>query len=625
MNDETVSSDDLANLDVDTIPWIISKNVFNNQREHGYKLHPGDLLKLGKYLLKIREIKTSCDEWDRKKTFESGEVMKILNNNNNNNRHNHNNINVNVSNEHNSNENNNKENNNKENNNIDYNNNENNNKLIDISSNPLQNNNQSDNIHLLNLNENYVRHSVQNNYANNIDNIIEVSENDDNSNIKNDDNKSDFTPKYNVIKNINFLKRNSEQTNELGRRNKKLNTSCCDVIFRNKRQSFNQDCYNKYSYSFIKNKYINNNVKNTKISTIISQTDISNNRNKPICRICLCSEHDNINPLINPCECSGTMKYIHLECLRYLIKSKVKKTETENCKMFTFKSLECEICKTTYSEKVKLKNNKVYNILDFEKPEKEYITLDGFIKEAPKEKTIFIVYFKNNNSIKIGRASDANIRLSDISVSRAHALINKYNGDYYLNDTNSKFGTLISAGNKFSILNNKPFYIQKGKIYYHFLMTKTFCAMLTCYKPKFLPYINYNEFYDLNFLNKQQKDDKGFPKKTTRSVSEFDSNSSSINKKPTKTMFDSLVEQNNKLENKCININKNEDVEEKNKTQDKELNNINKSNIVSLFNRSNNNVSVNNMSNCVHDGNNMINDGGDDLIIHQSGNQLNNN
>ena len=90
-------------------------------------------------------------------------------------------------------------------------------------------------------------------------------------------------------------------------------------------------------------------------------------------------------------------------------------------------------------------------------------------------------------------------------------------------------------------------------------------------------------------------------------------------------MFDSLAEQNNKLENKCIDINKNEDAEEKNKTQDKELNNINKSNIVSLFNRSNNNVSFNNMSNCVHDGNNIINDGGDNLLIHQSVNQFNNN
>lgn len=40
------------------------------------------------------------------------------------------------------------------------------------------------------------------------------------------------------------------------------------------------------------------------------------NANVPICRICLCDDYDLENPLINPCKCSGTMKYIHLLCLR---------------------------------------------------------------------------------------------------------------------------------------------------------------------------------------------------------------------------------------------------------------------------------------------------------------------
>jgi hypothetical protein len=38
------------------------------------------------------------------------------------------------------------------------------------------------------------------------------------------------------------------------------------------------------------------------------------------CRICLCDEkpgtEDNQNPMISPCKCTGTMRYIHLECLR---------------------------------------------------------------------------------------------------------------------------------------------------------------------------------------------------------------------------------------------------------------------------------------------------------------------
>ena len=34
------------------------------------------------------------------------------------------------------------------------------------------------------------------------------------------------------------------------------------------------------------------------------------------CRICLDDEYDaETNPLLTPCKCSGTMKYIHIKCL----------------------------------------------------------------------------------------------------------------------------------------------------------------------------------------------------------------------------------------------------------------------------------------------------------------------
>jgi E3 ubiquitin-protein ligase DOA10 len=34
------------------------------------------------------------------------------------------------------------------------------------------------------------------------------------------------------------------------------------------------------------------------------------------CRICLDSDYDSMtNPLISPCKCAGTMKYIHIRCL----------------------------------------------------------------------------------------------------------------------------------------------------------------------------------------------------------------------------------------------------------------------------------------------------------------------
>lgn len=50
--------------------------------------------------------------------------------------------------------------------------------------------------------------------------------------------------------------------------------------------------------------------------------------------------------------------------------------------------------------------------------------------------------------IKIGRGHDADVRVTDISVSRCHALIKKTEkGIFYIEDNQSKFGTLILIKN----------------------------------------------------------------------------------------------------------------------------------------------------------------------------------
>ena len=48
------------------------------------------------------------------------------------------------------------------------------------------------------------------------------------------------------------------------------------------------------------------------------------------CRICFQSESDINNPLIAPCKCSGTMKYIHLSCLKNSVNLKINKKNNNN-------------------------------------------------------------------------------------------------------------------------------------------------------------------------------------------------------------------------------------------------------------------------------------------------------
>ena len=71
------------NIDIDNIPWIISKYVFENNKEKGYKIHMGDIFKLGKYILKVKEI--GNDEEDKKIIIDRKNTQKNMKNKNNNN------------------------------------------------------------------------------------------------------------------------------------------------------------------------------------------------------------------------------------------------------------------------------------------------------------------------------------------------------------------------------------------------------------------------------------------------------------------------------------------------------------------------------------------------------------
>lgn len=58
----------------------------------------------------------------------------------------------------------------------------------------------------------------------------------------------------------------------------------------------------------------------------------------------------------------------------------------------------------------------------------------------------FVFIFKPKDDVKsysIGRGNDADIRVTDISVSRAHAKFVYKDRKFFVEDTRSKFGTLI--------------------------------------------------------------------------------------------------------------------------------------------------------------------------------------
>ena len=253
--------------------------------------------------------------------------------------------------------------------------------------------------------------------------------------------------------------------------------------------------------------------KNEKNKELIScnesenNTEKNNKKNKKICRICYMEEIDKKNnPLIKPCKCSGSMKYIHYECLLHWLKTKVliSKNIYNNNGFFSIYSLdliECELCKNHLPNYIRHKN-KVYSLIDLEKkfeeelkkPKKSkekkgdlnifnkknkenndnYIIFDTVTPGKQENKYRYLVKFDKNNVMKIGRALEMQLILNDISVSRNHCQLKiGEDGNIIMEDNNSKFGSLVLLqAEMIEILKGQTLTIQVGTNYLNISLKK---------------------------------------------------------------------------------------------------------------------------------------------------------
>ena len=114
---------------------------------------------------------------------------------------------------------------------------------------------------------------------------------------------------------------------------------------------------------------------------------------------------------------------------------------------------------------------------------------------------IFVISLKLKEEVFIGRANNSNIRLSDVSVSRNHAKLEYFNGDFYLEDIGSKFGTLLLIQNNILFLPYKDINIQTGRSLLMFKLKRTCLGLFKCYKNK----LYNNKSYLETFLNNEKK------------------------------------------------------------------------------------------------------------------------
>ena len=62
----------------------------------------------------------------------------------------------------------------------------------------------------------------------------------------------------------------------------------------------------------------------------------------------------------------------------------------------TFKNLDCDLCKKTIPERIKIKND-TYNLFELQRPENNYMILESIPKEKNENKLLYIIHMKNKS------------------------------------------------------------------------------------------------------------------------------------------------------------------------------------------------------------------------------------
>ena len=375
------------------------------------------------------------------------------------------------------------------------------------------------------------------------------------------------------------LNQNNNSLFVLEKTNKKENESANKIISKvgSTKELFSMT---KKNNKKTKDKVEKNN-KNEKKVDEKNEMDGNNQKNKSnrICRICYGDDTTSENPLICPCICKGSMKYIHYECLKNWLNSKIEEdisVDSENPEVevisYNRKDISCELCKEKLPDYVK-HNDRYYNISFYKPKFEEFVVLESMRADKHKAKFIHIISYDKKSSINIGRANECELSISELSVSRFHCIIHKDEGELFLEDNSSKFGTLVLIQNNNMYMNDYvPLKVQTNKTYIKFKIVKPF--KISCCRD---PYIFESKKYDYQIQNRKCFDILSYfiikeddPNQTEKE--EEEENKNNINEKENDLIDDDDKNENEgkKEDNNVNNVNKeliNDETKKENKSE----------------------------------------------------------
>jgi len=189
----------------------------------------------------------------------------------------------------------------------------------------------------------------------------------------------------------------------------------------------------------------------------IQTKESKSNSPEDVCRICFGIETSSDNPLLSLCNCTGSTKFIHYMCLKTWLSSKALERIGSDVISYYWKEFQCEICTCFYPCKLLITvivsvmhSGKRFDMVDIPRPlNNDFLLLESINKTKGAIRTIHMLIPSNTGKVyKLGRGHEADIKITDISVSRLHAHIKCTPKGFVIEDNSSKFGILVHLENK---------------------------------------------------------------------------------------------------------------------------------------------------------------------------------
>lgn len=170
----------------------------------------------------------------------------------------------------------------------------------------------------------------------------------------------------------------------------------------------------------------------------------------PVCYMCFDEEDTESNPLITPCKCSGSTKYVHVECLR---KWHTAEADNQICFLSSVDAT-CSVCKSTFKSDFKLRDGRQVKLFK-SSLEPPYVSLLVATKHEMAQRlfnTRFQLSFSTlmkpdgrnaTRPLLLGRSSGSDMVLDYRTVSARHAAIRFKNGEFIFTDAGSSNGSYL--------------------------------------------------------------------------------------------------------------------------------------------------------------------------------------